>query len=45
MYVLAAILVVAMIVGLRAQKKLNNYMDEMGQVNRTELPVDRKSLT
>lgn len=44
-YVLAAILVVAMIVGLRAQKKLNNYMDEMGQVNRTELPVDRKSLT
>lgn len=43
MYVLAVILVLAMIGGLRAQKKLNNYLDDMSKVNRTELVKDRNS--
>ena len=37
MYVLAALLVIFMIAGLSARKKLNNYMDDLGQVNRKEL--------
>ena len=41
MYVLAAILVIAMFTGLRAQKKLNNYLDDMGRVDRIELVGDK----
>jgi hypothetical protein len=37
MYVLAALLVIFMIAGLSARKKLNNYMDDLGQVNQKEL--------
>ena len=40
MYVLAALLVIFMIAGLSARKKLNNYMDDLGQVNRKELTKD-----
>ncbi len=43
MYVLAVILVLAMIGGLRAQKKLNNYLDDMSKVDRSELVKDRNS--
>ena len=44
MYVLAAILVLAMISGLRAQKKLNNYLDDMGHVNGIELLIGKYPL-
>jgi len=37
MYVLAALLVIFMITGLSARKKLNNYMDDLSQVNQKEL--------
>lgn len=43
MYVLAAILVLAMIGGLRTQKKLTNYLDDMSIVNRIELAKDKNS--
>lgn len=43
MYVLAAILVIAMFTGLRAQKKLNNYLDDMSKVDRIELVGDKNS--
>lgn len=45
MYVLAVILVLAMISGLRAQKKLNNYFNDMSKVNSVELFKDQSSLT
>lgn len=41
MYVLAAILVIAMIGGLRARKKLNNYFNDTSHFNRTELLIDK----
>ena len=37
MYVLVALLVIFMITGLSARKKLNNYMDDLSQVNQKEL--------
>jgi len=37
MYVLAVILVIFMIAGLGARKRLNNYMDDLSQVNQKEL--------
>jgi len=37
MYVLAVILVIFMIAGLSARKKLTNYMDDLSQVNQKEL--------
>jgi len=37
MYVLAVLLVIFMIAGLSARKKLNNYMDDLSQVNQKEL--------
>lgn len=43
MYVLAAILVLAMFTGLRAQKKLNNYLDDMSKADRIELLRDKNS--
>lgn len=43
MYVLAAILVIAMFTGLRAQKKLNNYLDDTSKVDRIELVGDKNS--
>lgn len=43
MYVLAAILVLAMFTGLRAQKKLNNYLDDMSKADRIELVRDKNS--
>jgi hypothetical protein len=42
MYVLAVLLVIFMIAGLGARKKLNKYMDEMSQVNQTELMKDTR---
>ncbi|HBZ21645.1 MAG TPA: hypothetical protein DEO60_10980 [Bacteroidales bacterium] len=42
MYVLVALLVIFMIAGLNARKKLNKYMDEMSQVNQTELMKDTR---
>jgi len=44
MYVLAVILVFAMISGIRAQKKLNNYLDDMGHLNGIELLIDKDPL-
>ena len=43
MYVLAAIVVIAMFTGLRAQKKLNNYLEDMSKVDRIELVGDKNS--
>lgn len=43
MYVLAVILVFAMISGIRARKKLNNYLDDMSKVDRIELVRDKNS--
>jgi len=40
MYVLAVLLVIFMIAGLSARKKLNRYMDEMSQVTQKELMKD-----
>jgi len=40
MYVLAVILVIFMIAGLSARKKLNNYMDDLSQVNHKEMIKD-----
>ena len=40
MYVLAVLLVIFMIAGLSARKKLNNYMDDLSQVNQKELIKD-----
>ena len=40
MYVLAALLVIFMIAGLSARKKLNNYMDDLSQVTQKELIID-----
>ena len=40
MYVLAVLLVIFMIAGLSASKKLNKYMDDLSQVNQTELMKD-----
>ncbi|MDX9948537.1 MAG: Yip1 family protein [Bacteroidales bacterium] len=42
-YVLAVILVFAMISGIRARKKLNIYLDDMSKVNRIELVKDTNS--
>jgi len=40
MYVLAVILVIFMIAGLSARKKLTNYMDDLSQVNHKEMIKD-----
>jgi len=40
MYVLAVILVIFMIAGLSARKKLTNYMDDLSQVNHNEMIKD-----
>lgn len=40
MYVLAVILVIFMIAGLSARKKMKTYMDDLGQVNQKELIKD-----
>lgn len=45
MYVLAVILIIAMIGGLRARKKLNNYLNDIGHVNRIELLIDKDLLS
>lgn len=37
MYVLAVLLVIFMVAGLGARKKLNNYMDDMSQVTQKEM--------
>jgi hypothetical protein len=42
MYVLAVILVIFMIAGLSASKKLNKYMDDMNQGNQRELMEDTR---
>ena len=42
MYVLAVLLVIFMIAGLSARKKLNRYMDEMSQVTQKELMKDTR---
>jgi hypothetical protein len=42
MYVLAVLLVIFMIAGLSARKKLNKYMDEMSQVTQKELMKDTR---
>jgi hypothetical protein len=42
MYVLAVILVIFMIAGLSASKKLNKYMDDLSQVNQKELMEDTR---
>lgn len=44
MYVLTAILIIAMIGGLSARKKLNNYLDDMGHLNGIELLIDKDPL-
>ncbi|MFZ2339195.1 MAG: Yip1 family protein [Bacteroidales bacterium] len=43
MYILAVILVFAMISGIRAQKKLNNYLDDMSKIERIDLVRDKNS--